>query len=353
MKFESTRSYLFGVIVLALLSLTVLIGMTPPAQPQSALPLPSTPAIANHGTSRSSGPSFIDLMGVATPTVSIRVTDGNASESGPSIGVFTVERIGDFSSALTVNYAVGGTAASGSDYITLSGTVHFDAGSPSETIILTPVDDALMEGDETVIVALAAGAGYQVGSPASAMIVIADNDIPTPTPTPTPTPAPEIRISDTRIGPPWLYLWKQAQGTSLSGTGGFTAQGDGILFEGANTSGERIVFFAMDGSGGRIHQGGNESGEILFTVNFLTGRIWAGPNTSGPLLYTLETVSPMPHLNVRVREGSSKGPIIYTISDDDVYAGPNVSSPFVYHGSEPFHGPIQFLLPLLADARIP
>ncbi len=346
MKLESARRYLFGGVLLGLLSLTALIGLTPPAQSHPAESPHSSTPLVDRDTSSDTGAVIVRPMLVATVTVHA-VLDTAEGSSTP--GEFRISQ--NSTATVRVFYDILGTARNGTDYERIPNHVDVPANG-SVRIFIRPIDDALDEEDETVTLDLIDTTNYDPGSPSRATISIADNDVPGPPP-PTPTPAPEIRITNTRFGPPWLYLWKQALGTSLSDAGGFTAQRDGILFEGANTSGERIVFFSMDGSGGRIHQGGNESGEILFTVDFLTGRIWAGPNTSGPLLYTLETVSQTPHLNVRVRAGSSKGPIIYTISDDDVYAGPNVSSPFVYHGSEPFHGPIQFLLPLLADARIP
>jgi hypothetical protein len=41
---------------------------------------------------------------------------------------------------------------------------------------VTPVDDAAVEGDETVVVTLAAGAGYTVGAPASGTVTIVSDD---------------------------------------------------------------------------------------------------------------------------------------------------------------------------------
>ena len=50
-------------------------------------------------------------------------------------------------------------------------------------ITLTPIDDATVETNETVILTLSANAAYTVGSPSSATITIADNDPPPPLPT--------------------------------------------------------------------------------------------------------------------------------------------------------------------------
>jgi len=337
MQPESVRNYLCVIVLLGLLVLAGLLLRTQPASSQPVPALQATPTIVN-GIAGEDSAFVADPMSVASSTVTIEASDPNASETGPDPGVFTVGRTAPFLSALTVNYAVGGTATNGADYTALSGSVTFGAGSPIATIIVTPVDDAIPEGAETVIVTLVNGPGYAVGSPSSATVTIADNDVATPTPTPTPTPAPQIRVSDNYIGNPWLYLWDQPSGR---------------LFEGPNTIGSRIVFFAMDGSRGRIHRGANATGEIMFTVDFTSGRIWAGPNPTGPLLYTLQLVPSSRGPEVRVHEGNEKGPIIYTIHGDNMYDGPNVIGPLVYHGSAPFRGPIQFLLPLLADHRIP
>jgi Tfp pilus assembly protein PilE len=110
------------------------------------------------------------------PTVTISATDPNASEMGPDSGTFTVSRTGSTSAALTANYSVGGTATSGSDYSALAGSVTIPSGSASTTIMLTPVDDAVVEGSETVIVTLSIDASYTVGSPNSATVTIADNN---------------------------------------------------------------------------------------------------------------------------------------------------------------------------------
>jgi hypothetical protein len=77
---------------------------------------------------------------------------------------------------LTVKYTVGGTAAAGSDYKALVGSVTIPAGATTATVVVSPVNDTLKEGAETVVVKLIAGPGYTVGSPSVATVTIADND---------------------------------------------------------------------------------------------------------------------------------------------------------------------------------
>ena len=110
------------------------------------------------------------------PTVSIVATDNIATEAGPTTGTFTVSRTGSTAAALTVYYGVTGTSTGGSDRNALSGNLSIPAGSSSRTIIITPINDALVEGDETVVVTLSANVAYTVGTPSNATITIISND---------------------------------------------------------------------------------------------------------------------------------------------------------------------------------
>jgi len=113
----------------------------------------------------------------AGPVVTIAATDAAAAESGTTVnpGTFTVTRTGDTTAALTVNYTIGGTATNTNDYSTLSGSVVIPAGETSAAIALTPVNDATVEGNETVILTLQDGASYDLGATSSATVTIADN----------------------------------------------------------------------------------------------------------------------------------------------------------------------------------
>jgi hypothetical protein len=59
------------------------------------------------------------------------------------------------SQTVTVHYAVsGGTASNGADYIFTDGTLFFDPGQTNKSIPLLITDDALIEGDETIVISL-------------------------------------------------------------------------------------------------------------------------------------------------------------------------------------------------------
>ncbi|MGQ9663239.1 MAG: Calx-beta domain-containing protein, partial [Kiritimatiellia bacterium] len=116
----------------------------------------------------------------AAPAAVVTVTapDAVAGEpgSGQGEGVFRFSRSGPTGSGLTVNFTVGGTATSGSDYSSLGSSVTFAAGSATVDKTVTVLDDTLVEGDETVVVTLQPGVGYTVGSPSTATVTIKDDD---------------------------------------------------------------------------------------------------------------------------------------------------------------------------------
>ena len=102
-------------------------------------------------------------------------TDATASEPGSDSGTFKITRTGSTTSSLTVKYSIAGGATNGVDYNTLSGSVVIPAGSSSVSLTVTPKDDTLVEGTESVVLTILSTADYTVGT-ASATVNIADND---------------------------------------------------------------------------------------------------------------------------------------------------------------------------------
>ncbi|WP_413176349.1 Calx-beta domain-containing protein [Anabaena azotica] len=133
----------------------------------------------NLGTAKAATVTIVDND---TPTITISANDASAGETlttqTPNPGQFTITRTGNLNVPLTVNYTVAGTATNGTDYNTLIGTVSLAAGVSKAIINITPIDDSDFEGNETVIVTLATGTNYLVGSAKTATINIADNDKP-------------------------------------------------------------------------------------------------------------------------------------------------------------------------------
>jgi YD repeat-containing protein len=117
---------------------------------------------------------------VSLPVVSVASTDADASEPGSNTGVFTVSRTGGTSMQLTVNFSVSGTAVAGTDYTSVGTAVTIPIGAASRTIVITPIDDTAIEGNETATLTVSSNAAYTLGTPTSATVTIADNDHYTP-----------------------------------------------------------------------------------------------------------------------------------------------------------------------------
>ena len=109
------------------------------------------------------------------------------SESAGAVNI-TVTRTGDTSVASSVAYGtsdsagnqtcstLNGIASSRCDYITAIGTVNFAVGQTSKNITLLIIDDAFVEGNETLSINLSNPTVSLLGSQASATITITDND---------------------------------------------------------------------------------------------------------------------------------------------------------------------------------
>ncbi len=114
------------------------------------------------------------------PVVHVLATDPWADEFLQDGGTFTVYRSGPTNEALTVHYRMAGTAGNGVDYALLSGSVTIPPCAVSETIRFTPIDDALVEGNETVALFLEPQyqwpPAYVVAWPSYALAYLQDND---------------------------------------------------------------------------------------------------------------------------------------------------------------------------------
>lgn len=114
----------------------------------------------------------------ASPTFSVR--------EGSREAVVTVLRNAPLANRVTVDYAAtGGTntwnsATAGADFFATSGTLEFGSGETNKTFSVQILDDGLVEGDETVLLALSnASSGAVLGAKSSAVLTIEDNEIST------------------------------------------------------------------------------------------------------------------------------------------------------------------------------
>lgn len=115
---------------------------------------------------------------IMPPVVTVAVADAVGNETGPGTIEFVFERDGDLGSPLTFNFTLTGTAVNGVDYVTVPTSITFAAGQSKTNLVITPIDDALSEANETVIVTLSCNPNYSLVAGRSAQAVIIDNDPP-------------------------------------------------------------------------------------------------------------------------------------------------------------------------------
>ena len=138
-----------------------------------------------------------------TPVVSLAASPASVSEDGTTNLIYTFTRTGDTALPLTVNYTVGGTATNGTDYsgISTTGTIKtvtFAAGSAIAVVTVDPTADSTVEPDETVVLTLAAGTGYTIGTTGGVTGTISNDDA-AQSPQPSPTGSIPLTWDDPRF----------------------------------------------------------------------------------------------------------------------------------------------------------
>ena len=113
----------------------------------------------------------------ATPIITLAVSPESVLEDGTTNLIYTFSRTGSTSSTLTVNFTVGGSATSGSDYAAVGSSVTFLAGAATATVVVDPTTDTLLEANpETVALTLSSGDGYAIGTLGPVTGSIIDDD---------------------------------------------------------------------------------------------------------------------------------------------------------------------------------
>ncbi|MBW4481833.1 MAG: tandem-95 repeat protein [Tildeniella torsiva UHER 1998/13D] len=107
------------------------------------------------------------------PSLSVAAGTNAAEPSTPGSFILSLSKAAP-AGGLTVVYTLSGTATNGTDYTTLPSTVTFAAGATTATVTVAPIADALVEGNETVILTLVDGARYTLGANTTATITLTD-----------------------------------------------------------------------------------------------------------------------------------------------------------------------------------
>ncbi len=212
------------------------------------------------------------VVGVASanlpPVVTIESPDDEASEGSETgnrpvevdSGLLVISRTGDMSSALTVGLEIGGSATTGRDYRRLPTRVTIPRGSASVRVEVVPVDDRLVEGPETVIVAIRPSncedeAGrrsqcYRVGRASRQQVTILDND------------------RGRQNQPPRVAIVRPRDGVQISDTETVTLIAEAVDPDGNVAS---VEFFANADSVGMVEGNGNNGngrGNRFYRVSF-------------------------------------------------------------------------------------
>jgi hypothetical protein len=120
--------------------------------------------------------SACDLAGTAftvlSPAVAIVATGTSASEVGPVSGTFTITRTCGTGIGLPVSFAIGGTAANGSDYQAVAGSATIASGSSFATVAITPMPNDIAQANPTAILTLAPSLLYDLGTAVSDTVTI-------------------------------------------------------------------------------------------------------------------------------------------------------------------------------------
>ncbi|MCW9681813.1 sodium:calcium exchanger, partial [Dolichospermum planctonicum UHCC 0167] len=119
-----------------------------------------------------------------TPTITLALLPSSVLEDGLTNLVYTFTRSVVTTTAVTVNYTIGGTATFNNDYTQTgaatftgtTGTITFAAGSSTATLTIDPTLDTTVESNETVALTLATGTGYTVGTASAVTGTITNDD---------------------------------------------------------------------------------------------------------------------------------------------------------------------------------
>ena len=203
------------------------------------------------------------------PTLSIDSPSAAEGDSGQADLTFAVSLSAASGRTVTVNYAVaspdGGTASSGDDYDALaSGTLTFDPGDRSKTVVVKVNGDTQDEPNETVKLTLSGPSNASLGAATGTGTITDDDDAPTVT----------LSLDDASIsengGTAEVTATLSGGTTSSAATtvtvaavsGLYTVEADAeiVIAAGSSTDGETVTITAVDNSRDEANRGGTVTG---------------------------------------------------------------------------------------------
>jgi hypothetical protein len=129
--------------------------------------------------------NIIVTSGVANPLVTVTPSPSSVLENSGTGMVYTFTLSQNAASNMTINFGVGGTATFTTDYTQTgatsftasTGSVVIPSGSNSASVTITPVAETTLEPNETVVLTIDAGTGYDAGSPNVGTGTITNDDV--------------------------------------------------------------------------------------------------------------------------------------------------------------------------------
>lgn len=139
--------------------------------------------VSNFGGQVTIGATGVQALTITdndTATLALAKTNDGAEAATSTNPLFTITQSAVSSTDTVISYSVNGTATSGSDYTTLSGSATILAGNTTVDIAVPVINDSIVEPTETVGIALGSitsgQASVTLGSSTSATADITDND---------------------------------------------------------------------------------------------------------------------------------------------------------------------------------
>jgi hypothetical protein len=211
-------------------------------------------------------PGLPGVLQFSAPTYSV-------NENGVTATI-TVLRSGGTTGAVSVNYATSdGSAVQPSDYTSAANTLNWaDGDTAAKTFTVAINDDAQVEGNETVLLALSnPGGGATLGATAAATLTIVDNDLPAG------TPMLGLSTPSLAFGNQSISVASASQYVVVTNNGNATLSISGVATGGANPGDFGIA--------------GNCAGASLAPLASCTVNVVFTPATTGARLATLSIAS--------------------------------------------------------------
>jgi hypothetical protein len=240
----------------------------------------------------SSGTSVVVTITDAqsAPTVVLSASAASVIEDGSAI-TLTATLSGVADEDVTVPIDTSGTATEGTDYAAIS-DITISAGSTTGTATITPTDDSISEGAETLIVSLGtlSGADATAGSTSSLTLNFVDDDVPNITLTASSTSISEnsgssitLTVTTSMVATEDIVVSLAAAGTATSGTD-YTALPSSLTIAAGQTtktasftpiddslydatSNETAIISISSVSGGNALESGDQSVTLTITDN--------------------------------------------------------------------------------------